>query len=125
MFVQNVAGHPGHAQEDATSSARTWTLAHSGAHVHGVFVTAKHGEAQIRRSDGTLVSLLIEQLTSEDKCWIANREAETRELNERTPVNMLVAFDPDVAPAGAAPEMAKAFDPFAKLKAITYRWDDR
>src|SRR5437764_5851017 len=112
MFAQNAAAHPGHAHEDVASASRTWTLADSGAHLQGVFVAAKHGQAQIRRGDGKLVSLSIEQLTSEDKRWISNREAEIRKLNEQTPANKLLVFAPDAAPVAAAPEIAKAFDPF-------------
>src|SRR5947209_4175758 len=117
MFVRNAPGHPGHEHEEAVSTSRTWTLANSRAHLHGTFVSAKDGKAQIRHGDGKLVSLSIEQLTSEDRHWIARREAEIRKLNEPTPANKLVVFAPDAASAGAAPEMAKAFDPFARLKA--------
>jgi phosphatidylethanolamine-binding protein (PEBP) family uncharacterized protein len=125
MFARNAAAHPGHEHNEATSTSRTWTLADSGAHLHGAFVSVKHGQTQIRRGDGKLISLSIEQLTSEDKHWIARRSAEIRRLNEQTPSDRLVVFAPDAAPTGTAPEMAKAFDPFARLKAITYRWDNR
>jgi hypothetical protein len=125
MFAHHAAAHPGHEQKGAPNASRAWTFADTGAHLHGTFVSAKDGKAQIRRGDGNLVSLSIEKLTSEDKLWLAGREAEIRKLNEQTRTDKLVVFAPDITPARPAPEMAKAFDAFAKLKAITYSWDDR
>jgi len=125
MFARNAAAHPGHEQEVAANASHAWTFADTGAHLHGTVVSAKDGKAQIRRGDGKIVSLSIEQLTSEDKLWLAGRKAEIRRLNEQALADKLVVFTTDAAPAGGAPEMAKAFAPFAKLRAITYHFDDR
>lgn len=118
--------HPGgHDHDGTTARSRTWTFAESGAHVHGSFVSAKDGKAQIRRDDGRLVALAIEQLTAEDQQWLATKQVEIRKLNEQPLADRLLVFAPDVKDTAPATQMAKAFEPFGKLKAVTYRSDDR
>jgi phosphatidylethanolamine-binding protein (PEBP) family uncharacterized protein len=118
--------HPGgHHHEGTASSSRTWTFAESGAHMHGSFVSAKDGKAQIRRDDGRLVTLAIQQLTGEDQRWLVAKQDGIRKLNDQPPADKFRVFAPDMKAAEPAEQMAKAFEPFAKLKAVTYRSDDR
>src|SRR5690348_7396008 len=118
--------HPGgHDHDGMAAGSRTWTFADSGAHMHGSFVSAKDGKAQIRRDDGRLVALAIEQLTAEDQQWLATRQAEIRKLNEQPPADKSLVFASDVKDTATTTQIAKAFEPFGQLKAVTYRSDDR
>jgi phosphatidylethanolamine-binding protein (PEBP) family uncharacterized protein len=118
--------HPGGHNHDGTAaSSRTWTIAESGAHVHGSFVSAKDGKAQIRRDDGRLVTLAIEQLTAQDQRWLVAKQDAIQKLNQQPPADKFLVSAFDAKAAEPAAQMAKAFVPFAKLKAVTYRSDDR
>lgn len=125
MLGRPASAHPGHAHESTPAASRTWTLADTGAHWHGTFVSAKNGQVRVRRDEGQLVTLSIENLTSSDQLWIADRQAEIRKLNEQVPRQKLLVLAPNVPPTTQPPQIANAFDPFAKLKALDYRWDDR
>ena len=62
---------PDHGPDDP--SVRVWTFADAGAHVHGAYVASHDGKAQVRRMDGTMVSLEIEKLTILDQRWIERK----------------------------------------------------
>ena len=121
--VSTALAHPGHDHGIAPAGSRTWTFADSGAHLHGTFVAAKNGQAQIRRDDGRLITLSIDHLIDDDQRWLAARQAAIRQLNEQPAADKLLVAAP--AANATPPQAAKAFDPFAKLQAIRYRWDDR
>ena len=77
---------PDHGPDDP--SVRVWTFADTGAHVHGAYVASHDGKTQVRRTDGTMVSLEIEKLTILDQRWIERKAAQVKELNESaTPTN--------------------------------------
>ena len=151
---QPAMAHPGHSHRttDAKSQERTWIAASGAFREHGSFVMARDGQVQIRRADESLVTLPIELLQLEDQQWIERRMAEIRVIAEMRnllnsdskatrlvegPLPDLLQFqelllaqrDPVKKGAevgkGNAPEMAKAFEAFVKLKAIKTRWDDR
>ncbi|MCA9078692.1 MAG: hypothetical protein KDA93_26950, partial [Planctomycetaceae bacterium] len=129
----HAAAHPGghsHGDSDAPAASRTWTLADSGAHWHGTFVSAKDGRATFQRDDGKAVSIAIEQLIESDRKWIANRLAEIERLNQSTPTVVLAQNRPRPrSEAKAAPEseepplIHRHFTPFKD--SLGLRWDER
>ena len=62
--------HEGHDHGAADPSIRTWTFADTGAHIHGAYMASRDGKVQVRRTDGTVVSIEIEKLAVLDKKWI-------------------------------------------------------
>ncbi len=113
---------PNHGLDDL--SVRVWTLADTGAHVHGAYVATYDGKLQVRRTDGTTVSLEIEKLTILDQRWIERRAKQVKELNESTiPTTGIIKLVAAKVPG--KPAIADTFEPFAKLKAVTYRQDDK
>jgi arylsulfatase A len=129
----NATAHPGghsHVDSDAPAASRTWTLADSGAHWHGTFVSAKDGIATFQRDDGKAVSIAIEQLIESDRKWIANRLAEIERMNQSTPTVVLAQDRPRPrSEAKAAPESEEPplihqhFTPFKD--SLGLRWDER
>lgn len=117
-------GHS-HATKGKSQSSRTWTFRDTGAHLHGAYLTSKDGVVKLQRDDGNQASLEIAKLSDADQKWIESRVSEVRKLNEQTkPAPILISYASESEPA-APPAMAACFDPFAKLKSITYRADDR
>ena len=110
---------------------RLWGAATGAFLERGSFVMARDGMVQIRREDDSLVTLPVELLQRDDQRWIERRMMEIRRAAElRGPMELLLAQrGPNEKGANVvraqAPEMARAFDPFVKLKAINTRWDDR
>jgi phosphatidylethanolamine-binding protein (PEBP) family uncharacterized protein len=104
---------------------RTWTEANGVFELQASYVSALDGNVQLRRKDGRLVTLAIEQLSHDDQHWIEHKQAEIRKLNVQAHPATQLALAPSNKPDESPPAMAAAFEPFAKLKAITYRWDDR
>ncbi len=105
-------------------SVRIWTFADTGAHVHGAYVASHDGKLQVRCTDGVVVSLEIEKLTILDQRWIERRAKQVQELNESTtPTNGIMKLVAANAPG--KPAIADTFEPFAKLKAVTYRQDEK
>lgn len=139
MAMSTANAHPAHAprkkasaaEQPAMTSDRTWTAASGSFQEQGSFVMAREGTVQIRRPDNSLVSLPIQSLTSDDQLWVVRRMAVIRRDAEmRDPMEMLLAQrgtkeNGPIVRGNPAPEIAKAFDPFVKLKAIQTRWDDR
>ena len=152
--------HPGHSHRgspvrpgDATAAAtlaRTWSHSSGATGLYGSFVAAQGDQVQIRRADGTLVSVRLSLLVEADRQWIAIRLDQIRQTNE-TVAHALTAFvsaeelsdmseqaaeelplllaqidqAKPRATGGKAPELARAFEAFVKLKAIKTRWNDR
>ena len=120
--------HDGHAHSHGSRStaSRTWTIEDSSAHIHGSFVSAKEGKAQVRRDDGKLVMFSINQLCSADQQWIESRQMDIRKWNEQSIRGAVLVHStmPNNAVV-APPEIAAAFEPFAKLNALRYRQDNR
>ncbi len=86
-----VQAHPGHshrkrsspaANQPSVTSERTWTASTGAFREQGSFVMARDGLVQIRRDDGSLVSLPIALLRSDDQSWIERKMSEIRRLAE-------------------------------------------
>ncbi len=116
--------HEGHDHAEVDPSVRVWTFADTGAHIHGAYVAARDGKVQVRRTDGKIIALEIEKLTSADKDWIERKVTQVKTINENAKssngITKLI-----VANAPVKPAIADTFEPFAKLKAIQYRQDDK
>jgi phosphatidylethanolamine-binding protein (PEBP) family uncharacterized protein len=116
--------HEGHDHAEADPSVRAWTFADTGAHIHGAYVASRDGKVQVRRTDGKIIALEIEKLTSADKNWIERKGEQVKQINENAkPSNSITKLI--VANAPVKPAIADTFEPFAKLKAIQYRQDDK
>jgi Raf kinase inhibitor-like YbhB/YbcL family protein len=116
--------HEGHDHGAADPSIRTWTFADTGAHIHGAYMASRDGKVQVRRADGTVVSIEIEKLAVLDKKWIERKAAQVKEINENTkPSNGTLKLV--VANLPSKPAIAETFEPFAKLKAVKYQQDDK
>ncbi len=124
FFLGTVSrAHEGHEHGSADPSVRVWTFADTGAHIHGAYVASRDNKVQVRRTDGTVISLEIEKLTILDQKWIERKVAQVKEINENTTpiqseVKLVVANVPN------KPAIAETFEPFAKLKAVKYRQDE-
>lgn len=116
--------HDGHDDEGKDPSARVWTLADTGAHLHGSFVASQDGMVQIRRSDGQVVALEIAKLTALDKKWIDLKVAAIRQLNEDMELPLTIAKFVATSVA-TKPAIADSFEPFAKKGALKYRQDEQ
>jgi phosphatidylethanolamine-binding protein (PEBP) family uncharacterized protein len=115
--------HEGHEHGPTDPSVRVWTFGDTGAHIHGAYVASRDGKVQVRRTDGTVISLEIEKLTILDQKWIERKVAQVKEINENTTpihseIKLVVANFPSKA------EIAETFEPFAKLNAVKYRQDE-
>ncbi len=98
-------------------------FADTGAHIHGAYVASRDNKVQVRRTDGTVISLEIEKLTILDQKWIERKVAQVKEINENTaPIQSEVKLVVANVPNKAA--IAETFEPFAKLKAVKYRQDE-
>lgn len=115
--------HDGHVDEGKDPGARVWTLADTGAHLHGSFVASHDGMVQIRRSDGQVVALEIAKLTAVDKKWIDLKVAAIRQLNENEELPLIAKF---VATSVATkPAIADSFEPFAQKGTLKHRQDEK
>jgi phosphatidylethanolamine-binding protein (PEBP) family uncharacterized protein len=134
--TSRLAAHPGgHGnQPNDPKASRTWTLAESGLHLHGTFITAKDGKAHIRRDDGKLSVLTIDELIPADQRWVAQRQAEIKRLNEQSasPNPAPAAAPESKSPpasakaaegAAAAPAILQHFKPYEK--SLELRWDEK
>jgi Raf kinase inhibitor-like YbhB/YbcL family protein len=116
--------HEGHEHGTEDPSVRAWTFADTGAHLHGAYVASRDGKVQVRRTDGTVISLEMEKLTILDQKWIERMTAQLKEINEiAKPSNATMKLV--VANVPSKPTVAETFEPFANLKAIKYRQDDK
>lgn len=116
--------HEGHDHGNKKDGARTWTFAKDGDHVHGAYVASGNGRVQIRRQGGAVISLEIAALSNEDKQWIQAKTLEVKAINERVPDREEHAVRV-VSTIQSPPAIAESFEPFAKLNALQYHWDDR
>jgi Raf kinase inhibitor-like YbhB/YbcL family protein len=114
---------------------RTWTDARGVFELEASFVAtlddaSPDKKVQLRKQDGKLLTLSLDQHSDDDQHWIEHRRYEIRKINEQRSQMIELALAPTAKPSNSkpsavAPEIAQAFEPFAKLKAIAYRWDDR
>ena len=147
----NAVAHPGHDHGRPTT-IRVWTKKDSGQEVRGAFVAARDGSIQIRKLDDSLLSMKVEDLSIADRQFVDERTNQVRELNLKR-LNAIFAaeaaatqrphvtaplielaqraiprnrnMEPTLARDPKRPAIADAFEPFAQLKSILYRWDDK
>lgn len=130
-----VAHEGGHGHSSGSASVRTWTLAASGAHFHGSFVTANETKATFEREDGRVISIDRAELIPQDQDWIVERLVEIKRVNELRNVQLVAQRGPakpgdsktregKPAPdAKSAPEIHLHFLPFKE--SLGLRWDER
>lgn len=138
-------GHPGgHSRRDSATEItrpRIWSADNGTFLELGSFAMARQGIVQIRRRDDSLVNLPLERLSKADRDWVAERVEGLRrfaELENTPRVHAQPAVDLErlfTQARARRPEndmndkiaetVLAAFDPFARLKAITTRADDR
>ena len=117
--------HPGH-DENQPTAMRTWTEPSGLFKLQASFVAVRGDQVQLRKDDGSLVSLSINQFSRDDRHWIDDRQAEIRNLNVGMPAAApLLALVRDADSDANEPAIARAFAPFKASSAIDYRWDDR
>ena len=125
LFVSVFAqAHEGHEHGPTDPSVRVWTYGDTGAHIHGAYVASRDGKVQVRRTDGSIVSLEIGKLTVSDQRWIERKAAQVKELN----VNVTLISSttkPVVANVPTKPSIADTFEPYVKRKAIKVRQDEK
>jgi phosphatidylethanolamine-binding protein (PEBP) family uncharacterized protein len=117
-----VMAHEGHDHFSFQPILRTWTIEKDKSEFEGGYVSAKDGFVQIRRANGKIVSLAIQDLCQEDQEFIAKKLAAIGEVNQRvsSPVRLVsTAVKDDTSSA-----IVRTFETFAKLKEVTYRQDN-
>ena len=122
------SAHPGHAHRKSTTSSSPKPEATAPS--RETFVAVSGGQLQLRRSDDSLVTHPLSDLSEADRQWVEQRMAEIQRVNQALAQNdasLLLAQNrtPRTTAAGKAPAMAKAFEAFVKAKAIQTRWDDQ
>lgn len=135
--ISFVSAHPGHAHRHSDESspvpaARIWSNPTAPGTVRGTFVAAVRDSIQIRRPDDSLVEIPFEQLIPADQAWIESRLQQIRQLNldsrpQEPGEPRQLALQTPSRPTGkgsmTTPDIARAFEPFAKTKAVAVRWD--
>ena len=113
-------GHE-HTTNGEPSSSRAWTYRGTGAHLHGSFVSSLDGKVLVRRDDGKVLSIVINELVETDQKWIDWRVAEIRNLNEQKNSRVILVQAPAAKSTHSPANIVDTFEPFAKLNAIKYR----
>lgn len=124
LCVSWAMAHDGHDHAGADPSARVWTFADTGAHLHGSFVASQNGMVQIRTSNGKVVSLEVAKLTALDQQWIDAKLAAIRELNANRRIALPTArLTSTAAPRKSNP--ADSFEPFVQKGEVKFRQDNQ
>ena len=112
----------GHHEGKDNSNVRTWTFSDTGSHIHASYVASSDGKVQVRRSDGQVQSLEIARLAAFDQKWVKDKADEIRKLNATQSKTALI---PKLVATKAErkPAIADSFEPFSKLKQLSYRQD--
>ena len=142
VSVHTASAHPGHEHREGspttTAGLRTWKDASGTFELPATFVAVVERNVQLRKVDGTLLSVPLTRLSAPDQEWVTRRQAEIRRVNmqpatgERKPVEVaaddeapdeqqLAVADSSVARDSAAPAMHDHFLPFAD--SLKLRWD--
>jgi hypothetical protein len=120
--VDDVAAHPGHDHGDvgSTAAARIWKDASGAFELHASFVAVVEKQARLLKTDGTLLNVPLDRLSTPDQRWVTERQAEIRLLNtqpfagNRPPV--LVAAEDDEEKEEAKPAELAANNPPASTR---------
>ena len=120
----------GHGNAAGSKDNRTWTLVETGAHLHGLFESAKEGQVRIRTEEGRLVTIAIESLVETDRQYVRGRIAEIEKINQKrsgSTVPLVLASLRKPVDADNPQERAKVllghFKPFEKTLGL--RSDDK
>ncbi|MFO0923351.1 MAG: YHYH protein [Pirellulales bacterium] len=116
--------HDGHDHGGSDSSARVWTFADTGAHLHGSFVASQNGMVQIRNTSGKVISLEIAKLTALDRQWIDTKLAAIRELNTNRRISLPTTKLTSTSVSKKS-NPADSFEPFVKKGEVKFRQDDQ
>lgn len=123
IAVSAAAHEGGHGPADMHES-RIWTTKAGTLTFQGVFEAARDGKVFVRSTEGKVISLDFETLSSNDRKWVDAKMARIREINaNRVPLRLVSRSEqalPDDSPAHV---LRAAFAPFEK--ALGLRWDDR
>ncbi len=123
-FANDASAHDGDDHNLTATSSRVWTFTDTGAHIHGSYMASKDGKVQVRRDDGKVVSLEITKLTKTDRQWIDRKVEEIQTINASHKKNEVLVRAIHTETIGP-PKIEDTFEPFAKLKAVEYRKDNR
>jgi arylsulfatase A-like enzyme len=134
LCVDAVA-HPGHSHSDndrdkskASSTAspakhqRTWTVSTNGRQVDASILLSKGGQLRLERSDGSVVTIPLQDLADSDRLWAQRRLHEIRLLNTQPGTELLALQTGRRERESAKPLIASLFDPFRKH--VQVRWDN-
>ncbi|MFN6313841.1 MAG: phospholipid-binding protein, partial [Planctomyces sp.] len=80
QFALPAVAHDGGELHQHAPAERQWTLA-TGESVTGSFVSERNGRVVVRRSDGWLRPLNLQQLSASDQAWVAARQLQIEQLN--------------------------------------------
>jgi phosphatidylethanolamine-binding protein (PEBP) family uncharacterized protein len=125
--------HDGGEPHQHAAADRQWTL-DTGEIMTGSFVSERHGQVVIRRSDGWLRPLNLQRLSADDQSWVAAKQRQIEQLN--TLPQYIIARLPaptagaPVVPAGPASadvaaqkqQLEQSFKPFSDV--VKTRSDD-
>ncbi len=74
LLYRSVAqAHEGHEHGPIDPSVRAWTFANTGLQIKGSYLTSNAGKVRVRRIDGIVVSIEIEELIISDKNFIERK----------------------------------------------------
>ncbi|MFN5799409.1 MAG: hypothetical protein ACK5AN_17940, partial [Planctomyces sp.] len=80
QFALTAVAQDGGELHQHAPAERQWTLA-TGESVTGSFVSERNGRVVVRRSDGWLRPLNLQQLSASDQAWVAARQLQIEQLN--------------------------------------------
>ncbi|MFN5435419.1 MAG: YHYH protein, partial [Planctomyces sp.] len=133
QFALTAVAHDGGELHQHAPAERQWTLA-TGESVTGSFVSERNGRVVVRRSDGWLRPLNLQQLSASDQAWVAARQLQIEQLNtlpQYIIASLPVANDPTTnMPNGAVSadaaaqkqQLEQSFKPFSDV--VKTRSDD-
>jgi len=82
-FIFSHPGHTGHgAPKNGPNEIRIWKDADGLFELEGGFVIARDGNVQLRKTDGSLVWIALEKLSSADRDWVKARQDSIYRMNQ-------------------------------------------
>ncbi|MFM7974128.1 MAG: phospholipid-binding protein, partial [Pirellula sp.] len=125
----SLAHEGGHGPSGGNTAVKsTWTVAKTGRHFHGNFLSADERIAKFETSGGKVLEVPREDLVDSDGKWITDRLDAIRSINESKSARFVkIELEPDPSPTLELPEvddppaMFEHFKPFEKTLGL--RWD--
>jgi len=127
MFAGYGAAHEGgHGPSGSVAPSKsTWTIAKTGRHFHGSFLSADESIAKFETGGGKVLEVPRAELIQADSKWITDRLEDIRKINESKSVRFVkIEVEPVLDPtaeffaAEDAPAMHEHFNPFEKTLAV-------